>query len=287
MSEIIFIAKPTWMTEKIYPGHRKFFQELYPKLKEFHKVEVLDLPDIWVRDFLPVQNPKTGQLYQMFFAPRYANYTPQFNALIRRAVHNYFHYAQPCDLRIDGGNMVLNPKRDTVFCFEKQTIFRKTKPEEKQKAEHVLKTALGVNQVVWLPHDIGDKICHIDGYMQYLENTLCISKEYGLRCWLLSDKKYKAIEPFIEAKSVLDFPYEIDENDSLSAKGLYINFLETSHAVFLPQYNLHHDETAFEAAKLCTKKPIVKIDCSKIAEYGGAVHCLTRDYNKTLLTLNP
>ena len=284
MAEIIFIAKPTWMTEKIYPGHRKFFQEFYPKLKEYHEVEVLDLPDIWVRDFLPVQNQKTGQLYQMFFDPRYANYTPQFNALIRHAVHNCFPHAQSCDLRIDGGNMALNPKRDTVFCFEKQTIFRKSKPEEKQKAEQALKTALGVNQVVWLPRETDDKICHIDGYIQYLEDVMCISDYdywHNFPIWL---KRNKILKNFVKDENFIDFPYEIDENDYLSAKGIYVNFLETSRAVFLPQYNLHHDDKALEVAKLCTKKPIVKIDCSEIAEYGGAVHCLTREYNAPIIS---
>lgn len=280
MSEIIFIAKPTWWVEKIYPGYRQFFNEFYPKLKEYHKVETLDLPDIWVRDFLPVQNHKTRQLHQMFFDPRYANYTPQFTALIRHAVHNCFPQAKPCDLRIDGGNMVLNPKRNTVFCFEKQTIFRKSKPEEKQKAEQTLKAALGVDKVVWVPREIGDKICHIDGYIQFLGDILCLSNEFGMFSWRISDKKFKAIKPFIDEKNVLDLPYQIDENDYLSASGIYVNFLETANAVFIPQYNIFRDEEVFEVIKRYTKKPVVKVDCSKIAEYGGAVHCLTREYFK-------
>jgi len=280
MSEIVFIAKPTWWVEKIYPGYRQFFNEFYPKLKEYHKIEILDLPDIWVRDFLPVQNIKTGQLHQMFFDPRYANYTPQFTALIRHTVHNYFPQAKPCDLRIDGGNMVLNPKQDTVFCFEKQTIFRKSKPEEKQKAEQTLKTALGVEKVVWAPREIGDKICHIDGYIQFLGEILCLSNQFGMFNWRISDKKFKAIKPFIDDKNILDLPYQIDENDYLSASGIYVNFLETANAVFLPQYNIFRDEEVFNAIKRYTKKPVVKVDCSKISEYGGAVHCLTREYFK-------
>ena len=79
----------------------------------------------------------------MFFNPRYANYTPQFTALIRHAVHNCFPKAEFHNLRIDGGNMVLNPKRNIVFCFEKQTIFRKSKSEEKQKAEELQQWLVG------------------------------------------------------------------------------------------------------------------------------------------------
>ena len=280
MSEIIFIAKPTDWAEKIYPGYRQFFNEFYPKLKEYHKAETLDLPDIWVRDFLPVQNIKTGQLHQMFFDPRYANYTPQFIALIRHAVHNCFPQAKPCDLRIDGGNMVLNPKRNMVFCFEKQTIFCKSKPEEKQKAEQTLKAALGVDKVVWVPREIGDEICHIDGYMQFLGDVLCLTNANVLSYRYLTDKQFKAIKPFIDRNNLLDMFYHIDENDYLSAHGIYVNFLETANAVFLPQYNIFRDEEVFNAIKRYTEKPVVKVDCSKIAEYGGAVHCLTREYFK-------
>jgi len=246
MSEIIFVAKPTWWVEKIYPGYHKFFNELH----------------------------------QMFFDPRYANYTPQFTALIRHAVHNCFPQAKLCDLRIDGGNMALNPKRNIVFCFEKQTIFRKSKPEEKQKAEQALKTVLGVDKVVWVPREIGDEICHIDGYIQFLGEILCLSNQFGMFNWRISDKKFKAIKPFIDDKNILDLPYQIDENDYLSASGIYVNFLETANAVFLPQYNIFRDEEVFNAIKRYTKKPVVRVDCSKIAEYGGAVHCLTREYFK-------
>ena len=279
MSEIIFIAKPTDWAEKIYPGYHQFFNEFYPKLKGYHKVEILDLPDIWVRDFLPVQNIKTGQLHQMFFDPRYANYTPQFTALIRHAVHNYFPQVKPCDLRIDGGNMILNPKQDTVFCFEKQTIFRKSKPEEKQKAEQELKTALGVDKVVWVPREIGDKICHIDGFMQFLGSKLCISNEVHLSGCDLWQKREHILKPVININTTISLPCAA-ANNYLSAKGIYVNFLETANAVFLPQYNIFRDDEVFDAIKSYTEKPVVKVDCSKIAEYGGAVHCLTKEYRQ-------
>ena len=280
MSEIIYLAKPTWWVEKIYPNYRQFFNEFYPKLKEYHEVEILDLPDIWVRDFLPIQNQKTGQLHQMFFDPRYANYTPQFTALIRYAVHNCFPQAKPCDSRIDGGNMVLNPKCDTVFCFEKQTIFHKSKSEEKQKAEQNLKTALGVDKVVWVPREIGDKICHIDGFMQFLGSKLCISNDIHLSGHDLWQKRENILKSVTNISDIISLPCAAAANNYLSAKGIYVNFLETSQAVFIPQYNLPYDDIVIKTIKSHTKKPVVKIDCSKIAEYGGAVHCLTKEYQQ-------
>lgn len=65
-NEVIYMAKPTWYTEQVYPGHTKFYEKFVPQLKQYHEVRALELPNIWVRDFLPVQNTQTGELYQPF-----------------------------------------------------------------------------------------------------------------------------------------------------------------------------------------------------------------------------
>ncbi len=119
MSEIIYLAKPNKDIETTYAGYTKFYEVFSAQLQHFHEVRPLDLPDIWVRDFLPVQNVKTGQLYQTFFDPRYANYTPKFTAQIRQAVKYYFPQAKPCNVRIDGGNIVISPDKKSAFCMEK------------------------------------------------------------------------------------------------------------------------------------------------------------------------
>lgn len=53
----------------------------------------MELPDIWVRDFLPVQNVQTRERHQLFFDPRYANYTAKFTAAIRQQVRDAFPHA--------------------------------------------------------------------------------------------------------------------------------------------------------------------------------------------------
>ena len=275
-NEIIYVAKPTGYTERIYPGYTDFYEKFTAQLKQFHEVRALELPDIWVRDFLPVQNQKTGALYQLFFNPRYANYTAAFTARIRQAVQSYFPQALACGVRIDGGNMVINPTREIAFCFEKPSIFCKSRPSEKENAEREIKRASGVEKIVWLPRESGDKIGHIDGFMQFLGNELCVSNERdlsGLSLWKKRDKILRA-----SVGEYIDFPCEAAAKDWLSARGIYVNFLETSQAVFVPQYHLSHDRAVLDIIKRHTAKPILEVDCSQIAKYGGAVHCLTREY---------
>lgn len=283
-NEVIYIAKPTWYTEDMYPGHRQFYIKFAPQLKEYHEVRELELPDIWVRDFLPVQNVQTGELYQQFFDPRYANYTPKFTAAIREQVRGAFPHAKPCDVRIDGGNIVLSPDKKQAFCLEKQTIFRKSNPAQKEHAEQELKCALGVGEILWIPQQKGDKIGHIDGYIQFLGDFLMegatniFDGDIALET-LLDDKSSNLLASCHHFKTG-PLLCRIDENNWLSANGLYVNFLETSRAVFVPQFDLPEDDKVISIMKGYTDKPLVRVDCSQIAQYGGAVHCLTREYDQ-------
>lgn len=283
-NEVIYVAKPTWYTEQTYPGHAKFYEHFVAQLKQYHEVRALELPDIWVRDFLPVQNVKTGELYQQFFDPRYANYTPKFTDAIRRQVRGCFPQAKPCDVRIDGGNIVLSTDKKQAFCLEKRTIFRKSNPIQKEHVEQELKRALGVEKIVWIPQQKGDKIGHMDGYIQFLGDNLMegasniFDGDIALET-LLDDKSSNLLASCHHFKTV-PLLCRIDENNWLSAKGLYVNFLETSRAVFVPQFNLPEDDEIVNIMKKHTSKPLVRVDCEQIAEYGGAVHCLTREYDQ-------
>ena len=284
--QIIYVAKPTWYMEKIYPGHAAFYEHFVAQLRKYHEVRALELPDIWVRDFLPVQNVQTGELYQQFFDPRYANYTPKFTAAIRKQVRGAFPHAKPCDARVDGGNIVLTPDKKQAFCLEKRTIFHKSNPTQKEHTEQELKRALGLQNIVWLPQQKGDKIGHIDGYMQFLGDFLMegtVELYGGLTTGsLLDDRATSLLRGYAQRENWDRVPLlcKLDEENWLSANGLYVNFLETSRAVFVPQFDLPEDDKVIGIMKEYTDKPLVRVDCSKIAPYGGAVHCLTREYDE-------
>lgn len=281
--QTVCIAKPTPKVVKIYPAYQAFFPGFYKALAAFHPVKVLDLPDIWVRDFLSVQNSRTGELFQLGFNPRYANYTPKFTAEINAAVKRLFP-VQKCAVQIDGGNIVRGTD-GTVFCFESRKIFRKGVVGEQSQKEAVLQHALGISKVVWLVREQGDKINHIDGFMQFIGNTLFVSDErfdpYLKGLLLQRLGQVFQVLPHLEVRFLPCVPDESDKS-GLSARGIYVNFLETSRAVFVPQYNLPQDKAVLAIIKTATDKPVVGIDCSEVSRYGGAVHCLTKEYEGEL-----
>ena len=273
------MASPSNAIERIYPGFRHFFKSFYPYASKYHKIKELDLPDIWTRDFLPIQNLKNGRLFQMFFKPCYANYTESFSKKIRKSVRSIFSDALPLNVRIDGGNIVCSPE-NIAFCFEKQTIWHKNNECEKRHAEDCLKTALGIDKIIWLEREIGDKICHIDGFMQFLGSYLMVSDErFDDYLAELLEKRISAVKRAIPNIKIEYLPCcPPGGAHYLNVCGVYVNFLETSKAVFVPQYGIDTDKKAINIIKSLTDKPAIGIDCSQICVHGGAVHCLTREY---------
>lgn len=279
--QTICIAKPSPAVLKIYPAYRAFFPGFYKALAAYHPVKVLDLPDIWVRDFLPVQSAKTGELTQLIFRPGYANYTPKFAAGINATVQRLFP-VRGCPIRLDGGNIVRGPD-GTVFCLESRRIFRKGVAGEQAQKESVLKQALGARRIIWLAREQGDKINHIDGFMQFIGNTLLVSDErfdsYLKGLLLQRLGQVFKILPHIEVRFLPCVPDETDKS-GLSARGVYVNFLETSRVVFVPQYHLPQDKAVLAIIRTTTDKPVLGIDCTEVSRYGGAVHCLTKEYEE-------
>lgn len=277
--ETIVLAEPTVQITRIYPKYPAFYERFCALAALFHPIKMLVLPDIWVRDFLPVEHTRTGKLYQPFFNPHYANYTKAFNSAIRRAVNEAFP-AQPCTVQIDGGNLILGPNQ-TLFCLQRPAIFHKSVLGERERVEQELKRATGARQVVWLARETGDKIGHIDGFMQFIGNTLLVSDErFDPYLKTLLKRRLAAVKQACPDITIRFLPCIPDTSDKtgLSARGIYVNFLETSRAIFVPQYGLPQDTAVIDIMKEISSKPVMAVDCTDVSRYGGAIHCLTKEY---------
>lgn len=276
--EIIYLAAPEPAVLRIYPAYEHFYPYFLALLSRYHPCKTLPLPDIWVRDFLPVQNSHSGRLFQFNFSPNYANYTSAFTARIRAKTADFFPRAQRMPLKLEGGNLITTPFGQ-AFCLQTRRLFA-PQTEEQLAAETQIKTAAGVEQVVWLPKEQGDKMAHIDGVMQFLGNTLLISDERAdPYLAALLQKRLAAIKESCPEVKVEFLPCLGDLTAwGLDARGIYVNFLETSRAVFVPQYTLKEDNAVLKWMQERTPKPVVGVNCAEMARYGGAVRCLTQVY---------
>jgi agmatine/peptidylarginine deiminase len=270
MNEIIALAEPN----DTYCGHKEFYLNAHNAIMQFHEVRNYpQLPEIWVRDFFPLQNRNTKQLYIPFYNPPYQS--KKLNEKIRNSVAGYFPYAKDLPVRIDGGNLIIN-NNGVAFAFKRSTIFKNT---SQNQVEKLLKDSLDISDLVWIPNEIGDKFGHIDGFMQFLDNNILLINDNSYDAYL---KKHleRCIDIILKTHpelKIIKIPVNVSDN-TMSAKGIYTNFLETSKIVFIPQYNLPEDKKVAAIIQSLTNKSIIGIDCEKISKYGGSLHCLTNSY---------
>ena len=116
-----------------------------------------------------------------------------------------------------------------------------------------------VEEIVWIPKQKGDKIGHMDGYIQFLGDFLIegtIALYGGVATEPLLDDKGTDILCSYGKFERIPLLCQLDEEDCLSARGLYVNFLETSRAVFVPQFNLLEDDEIVNIMKKHSRKPL-------------------------------
>ena len=282
--ETIFLAQPNKSVTAVYEDYASWFECVCPILERYHagKVIALDLPDIWVRDFLPLQNIQTGKLFSPLYWPSYQSAKlGRFYETIRARVRELFPEVEQMPLvRLDGGNLIVN-KRGVGFSVFNPKMFQ---PEQKDTIANALESALGLTKLHWLPAlpSAYDPFGHADGFGNFVgDDTIitCISNSADN----VEKKIHHDVISIIESAGIkcltirTNTPIDYSGDNNKSAKGCYGNFLETSSAVFVPQYNIPDDDTAMEIIQSCTDKPVVGIDCEAISKHGGSLHCLTKE----------
>ena len=65
------------------------------------------------------------------------------------------------------------------------------------------------------------------------------------------------------------------DQEIASAKGLYINMLETCDTIYVPKFGLAKDREVLRYIQQHTEKQAIQIHVGEISTMGGAINCLT------------
>lgn len=239
--------------------------------------------DIWLRDVAPVI---TTRMVKFRYAPSYlakADRTyldTRFRAWLKQM---HFQY-RTSDLVLDGGNLVWNG-HDTVILTEH--VFKDNPEWSRQEIVSELKYQLNVSHVIIIPAEPGDVLGHADGMVKFINaQTLYVSDFSGDDVLVHTvERRIKAELPaakFVILPSAYTAKDQYDRKIA-SAKGLYINMLETPDTIYVPHYDLPADQQVLKIIRAHTAKKVVPIDVAKISTTGGSVHCLTWDVPARLM----
>ncbi|MGV0168483.1 agmatine deiminase family protein [Furfurilactobacillus sp. WILCCON 0119] len=231
--------------------------------------------DIWVRDVAPII---TTKMVKFKHSPAYLKKSDsralntQFTKWLTT---NHFNY-QTSALVLDGGNVQWN-HGDAVVVTNR--VFADNRKWSHKAVINELKTKLNVKKVVVIPAEPGDTLAHSDGMIKFLSPKLAFISDFegdtqfrkkvaGIIQRELPDVKLVTIKSAYTEKG------QFDPNIA-SARGLYINMLETDKTIYVPQFDLKADHSAIKFIQSYTDKTVVGIPINKVSTLGGALHCTT------------
>lgn len=252
----------------------KFFPRFEKVLGEC-KIGFRFLPgckDIWAVDFMPVQINKE-EFVQFKYNPDYlqGNRWRQTISDVDGVCRSIGLPTKKSPLVVDGGNVV-KASNKVIMCDK---VFHENKHLPEKEVIRRLKEALQTENLFFVPWDTNDFTGHADGMVRFVDEDTVLINDYSKeepkfqRCFRMA--LHNAGLNWIE------LPYHPANDPKLiSAKGLYLNYLQMKQAVIVPAFNTKHDDKAVAILEQVFKSQTVRtVHSNEPAKEGGVLNCIT------------
>lgn len=256
----------------------------------------IELPtnDTWVRDYgyISIKEQDKLKLLDFTFDGWGEKFEASLDNLVNSALHKKGYMGttdlESIDMVLEGGSIESDGEGTILTTTECLCNPNRNGSLSKSEIEKRLNTHLGVSRVLWL--DFGylagdDTDSHIDTLARFVnKDTIayvkCEDKEDEHYVELL--KMEKQLQGFVkhngEKYNLQPLPMcQAKYNkDSERLAATYANFLITNGALIFPTYDDKNDKVVADIfKKLFPKKEIIPVNCLKLIEEGGSLHCST------------
>jgi len=248
-------------------------------------IKVGEIGDPWIRDFSTIYTSNKGEI-DVKYRP---NYLSKWDA---RYIENSFDSwlsttpiskTSVRDIILDGGNFNHNGKNSAVISTRAWKDNQLGFWCENELVDY-MKDKFGLDYIALIPYEAGDVTGHSDGIVKWLsENVLAVGDFSSSPAF--QTNLYEALEAGLSSDvTFVTVPYVPQDelwNDWPSAKGVYVNAMTTSNAVYVPQFGLNEDSEALEIyeANVDSSKLVIPIEVGDEAQMGGTVRCLTKQFD--------
>jgi len=237
--------------------------------------------DIWLRDFMPIQVAPT-EFVQFSLTRNYYNKedrhkqtdpTPICKAL---DINPTPIICNSMPIYLDGGNVIRGYGKAIIT----EKVFNDNKDIPPADLVGILRDALQVDQVIFIPVEPLDETGHSDGMVRFVDELTVLANDY-LKIDVPQDFRDRFYGALDEAGlEVLLVPYNPSEeriNRYQSAVGCYINFLQVGDKVFLPTFeDPVNDAMAIKRfEEIYGLRNIIPIPSHDVAKGGGVLNCLS------------
>ncbi len=250
--------------------------------------------DTWIRDYGYISIKEDDQVTLLNFT--FDGWGGKFEASLDNAVNHTLHKKgylgitalENIDYVLEGGSIESDGNGTILTTSRCLCNPNRNSGPSKEEVEKRLQSTLGAERILWLDHGYlagDDTDSHIDTLARFVNTETIVY----LTCNDKKDEHYetlKKMEDQLKSFTTKEGkPYELialpmtDPIYNIKKERLpatYTNFLITNDALIYPTYSDKNDTKAGEIFKeIFPAKEIIPINCLKLIEQGGSLHCST------------
>jgi len=250
--------------------------------------------DTWIRDYGYLSVKEQGEIILLDFT--FDGWGGKFEASLDNHVNTRLHQKgymgttplETIDFTLEGGSIESDGEGTILTTTACLCHPNRNGGLTKAAIEKRLETYLGAQRVLWLDHGYlagDDTDSHIDTLARFVNRETIAY----VKCDDNTDEHYEALQRMeaqlqhfttTEGKPYtlvpLPMPQGIYDQKEKRLPATYANFLICNDALLYPTYGDKNDKVAHEIFHtLFPQKEIIPINCLKLIEQGGSLHCST------------
>jgi agmatine deiminase len=259
----------------------------------------LDTDDTWIRDYGFISIKENDKIKLLDF--RFDGWGNKFESSLDNKINSKLYKSgffadckyESIDFTLEGGSIESDGNSTILTTSKCLCNVNRNGGLSKDEVEKVLAKYLGAIRVLWLDYGYlsgDDTDSHIDTLARFVNHTTIAY----VKCDDKSDEHYDELKKMeLQLKSfttVEGKPYNLIPLPMPEAKfdkkgnrlpATYANFLITNDALLYPTYDDKNDKLVGNIFKeLFPNKEIIPINCLKLIEQGGSLHCSTMQVAK-------
>lgn len=235
---------------------------------------VAAVDDIWIRDFATI-NP----LNPIQFKYSWASMTYQESVEVQNSFQEFANQhgiqRNKTSLILDGGNIVDNYAGKIITTKRFMEDNGLNYAEAKQK----LMFLLNATTVAIIEPD-EEVLAHSDGMVMWLDESTLLVNDYSEDPVFRSLIMDELVTSFPNI-TIIEVPVQHTQNAPgewvgfESACGVNVNSVLTFNNIYVPVFNMPHDQQVLDIIKKNTTKNVITINAEGVCPMGGSVRCLT------------
>jgi agmatine deiminase len=254
----------------------------------------IDTNDTWIRDFgyISVFEDEELKLLDFTFDGWGGKFEAELDNLVNKRLYKKGYMGVPpfesIDFVLEGGAIESDGLGTILTTSQCLCNSNRNGGLSKYEVELKLKAYFGAKRVLWLDYGYlagDDTDSHIDTLARFVsEDTImyvqCLDREDEHYVELQKmEEQLKGFRTFDnQAYKLIPLPMPTIKQDEEGNRlpATYANFLITNGALVYPTYSVDEDKFVHEIFKeFFQNKEIIPVECSRLIEEGGSLHCST------------